>query len=126
MISVLISRLEMSLKLRYFIEMLAIIKCSVNCYRFSSGEICLFVSQVNMAILRKTQKQAQSSYSVKRNIIACMIQHNCTRWNLGVCGEITPSTGGLVLAHNIIYTHTHTHARACAYLIIYTLKRKDF
>lgn len=52
-----------------------------------------------------------------------MIQHSCTRWNLGVCGEITPSTSGLVLAHNIthIHTHTHIHTRACAYLIIYTL-----
>lgn len=57
-----------------------------------------------------------------------MIQHNCTRWNLGVFGEITPSTSELVSAHSIthIYTHTYTHARACAYLIIYTLKRKDF
>lgn len=57
-----------------------------------------------------------------------MIQHNCTRWNLGVFGEITPSTSELVSAHSIthIYTHTYTHARTCAYLIIYTLKRKDF
>lgn len=52
-----------------------------------------------------------------------MIQHNCTRWNLGVFGEITPSTSELVSAHSIthIYTHTYTHARTCAYLIIYTL-----
>ena len=56
-----------------------------------------------------------------------MIQHNCTRWNLGVCGEITPITIGLVSAHNITHTYTHIriHARTCAYLIIYTLKRKD-
>ncbi len=54
-----------------------------------------------------------------------MIQHNCTRWNLGVFGEITPSTSGLVSAHSITHTYIHIHARTCAYLIIYTLKRKD-
>lgn len=45
-----------------------------------------------------------------------------------MCGEITPSTIGLVSAHNITHTYTHIriHTRTCAYLIIYTLKRKDF
>lgn len=114
-------------KHRYYTEMLVIIKFLVNCFLFSSGEICLFVLRVNTAILRKTLKLVVNFCSVRRNIIACMIQHNCTRWNLGVCGEITPSTIGLVSAHNITHTYTHIriHARTCAYLIIYTLKRKD-
>lgn len=92
------------------------------------GGNLFIVLRVNTAILRKTLRQVVNFCSVKRNIIACMIQHNCTRWNLGVFGEITPSTSELVSAHSIthIYTHTYTHARTCAYLIIYTLKRKDF
>lgn len=104
----------MSLKHKYCIETLVITKYLVNFFHSSSGEICLFALQVNTAILRKTLKQVVNFYSVKRNIIACMIQHNCTRWNLGVFGEITPSTSGLVSAHSITHTYIHIHTRAHA------------